>query len=70
MVPNIEPEKAGDPMVFVSMHVQPRNGSAFAAQGIYRVPKHKLGALAIGRRIGVSYLPGQPQSATIDWSRV
>ncbi|HEY7608026.1 MAG TPA: hypothetical protein VIF14_02260 [Alphaproteobacteria bacterium] len=70
MVPNIEPEKAGDPMVFVAMQVQPRKAAAFAAQGIYRVPKHKLGALAIGRRVAVAYLPGQPQSATIDWSRV
>ena len=70
MVPNIDPEKADDPMVFVAMQVQPRKGAAFAAQGIYRVPKHKLGALAIGRRISVSYLPGQPQSATIDWTRV
>jgi len=69
-VPNIDPEKADDPMVFVAMQVQPRKGAAFAAQGIYRVPKHKLGALAIGRRISVSYLPGQPQSATIDWTRV
>jgi hypothetical protein len=34
------------------------------------VPKHKLGALAIGRRVAVSYLPGQPGSATIDWARV
>jgi hypothetical protein len=52
------------------MQVKPRNGPAFAAQGIYRVPKHKLGALAIGRRVAVSFLPGQPQSATIDWARV
>lgn len=70
MVPGIEPGKAGDPMVFVAMQVKPRNGAPFAAQGIYRVPKHKLGALAIGRRVSVSYLPGQPQSATIDWARV
>ena len=70
MVPGIEPEKAGDPMLFVAMQVKPRNGAPFAAQGIYRVPKHKLGALAIGRRVAVSYLPGQPQSATIDWARV
>jgi hypothetical protein len=70
MVPGIEPEKANDSMVFVAMQVRPRNGAAFAAQGLYRVPKHKLGALAIGRRVPVAYLPGQPQSATIDWSRV
>ncbi len=70
MVPDIDPEKAGDPMVFVAMQVQPRKGAAFPAQGIYRVPKHKLGALTIGRRVAVSYLPGQPQSATIDWARV
>jgi hypothetical protein len=70
MVPGIEAEKAGDPMVFVAMQVKPRNGAPFAAQGIYRVPKHKLGALAIGRRVAVSYLPGQPGSATIDWARV
>jgi len=57
-------------MVFVQMQVRPRKGVAFAAQGIYRVPKHKLGSLAIGRRVAVSYLPGEPQSATIDWSRV
>ncbi len=70
MVPGIEPEKAGDPMVFVAMQVKPRNGAPFPAQGLYRVPKHKLGALAIGRRVSVAYLPGQPQSATIDWARV
>jgi hypothetical protein len=70
MVPGIEPEKAGDPMVFVAMQVKPRKGDAFVAQGIYRVPRNKLGALAIGRRVAVAYLPGQPQSATIDWSRV
>jgi hypothetical protein len=70
MVPGIEPEKAGDPMVFVAMQVRPRKGAPFAAQGLYRVPKHKLSALAIGRRVPVSYLPGQPQSATIDWARV
>ncbi len=70
MVPGIEPEKAGDPMVFGALQVQPKRGAAFAAQGIHRVPKGKLGTLAIGRRVPVSYLPGQPQSATIDWSRV
>ena len=70
MVPGIEAEKADDPMVFVQMQVRPRKGATFDAQGIYRVPKHKLGSLAIGRRVPVSYLPGQPQSATIDWSRV
>jgi hypothetical protein len=70
MVPGIEPEKAGDPMVFVAMQVKPRRGAPFAAQGIYRVPRNKLGAIAIGRRVAVSYLPGQPQSATIDWARV
>lgn len=70
MVPGIEAEKADDPMVYVAMQVKPRKGAAFVAQGLYRVPKHKLGALAIGRRVPVSYLPGQPQSATIDWSRV
>jgi hypothetical protein len=57
-------------MVFVAMQVQPRNGAAFTAQGIYRVPKRKLGSLAIGRRVPVAFLPGQPQTATIDWSRV
>ena len=70
MVPGIEPDKAGDPMVFVAMQVKPRNGAPFAAQGLYRVPRHKLGALAIGRRVSVAYLPGQPQSTTIDWARV
>ena len=72
MAPNaqLDPEKADDPMVYVAMQVQPRNGAPFAAQGIYRVPKRKLSALAIGRRVPVSFLPGQPQSATIDWSRV
>ena len=70
MVPGIEAAKADDPMVFVAMQVKPRKGAAFTAQGIYRVPKHKLGALAIGRRVAVAYLPGQPQSATIDWARV
>ena len=70
MVPGIEAEKAGDPMVFVAMQVKPRSGAPFATQGVYRVPKHKLGALAIGRRVAVSYLPGQPESATIDWARV
>jgi hypothetical protein len=70
MVPGIELEKANDPMVFVAMQVKPRKGDAFVAQGIYRVPRNKLGALAIGRRVAVAYLPGQPQSATIDWSRV
>lgn len=70
MVPGVEPEKADDPMVFVQMQVRPRKGADFAAQGIYRVPKHKLTALSIGRRVPVAYLPGQPQSATIDWSRV
>ena len=49
---------------------RPRKGVAFPAQGVYRVPKQKLGTLAIGRRVAVYYLPGQPQSAMIDWSRV
>ncbi|MCW5772691.1 MAG: hypothetical protein KIT16_13695 [Rhodospirillaceae bacterium] len=70
MVPTIEPEKANDPMVFVSMQVQPYKGAAFAAQGIYRVPQRKLSALAIGRKVPVSYIPGEPSSATIDWSRL
>ncbi|MGH7002431.1 MAG: hypothetical protein ACREIP_00635, partial [Alphaproteobacteria bacterium] len=72
MVPSaqLDPEKADDPMVYVAMQVQPRNGAPFAAQGIYRVPKRKLTALAIGRRVPVAFLPGQPQTATIDWSRL
>lgn len=72
MAPNaqLDAEKAGDPMVYVAMRVQPRNGAPFAAQGIYRVPKRKLSLLAIGRRVPVAFLPGQPETATIDWSRV
>jgi hypothetical protein len=66
----LDPEKAADPMVYVAMQVQPRNGAAFVAQGIFRVPKRKLGALTIGRRVPVAFLTGQPQTATIDWSRV
>jgi len=66
----VDADKADDPMVYVAMQVQPRQGAAFAAQGIYRVPKRKLGTLAIGRRVPVAYLPGQPETATIDWSRV
>ena len=66
----LDAEKAGDPMVYVAMQVQPSNGAPFAAQGIYRVPKRKLGSLAIGRRVPVAFLPGQPETATIDWSRV
>jgi hypothetical protein len=66
----LDAEKAADPMVYVAMEVQPRQGAAFAAQGIYRVPKKKLGTLAIGRRVPVAFLPGRPETATIDWSRV
>jgi len=66
----LDSEKADDPMVYIAMQVQPRNGAAFAAQGIYRVPKRKLTALAIGRRVPVAYLAGQPETATIDWSRM
>jgi len=66
----LDAEKAGDPMVYVAMQVQPRKGAPFAAQGIHRVPKCKLGSLAIGRRVPVAFLPGQPETATIDWSRV
>jgi hypothetical protein len=70
MVPGVDAEKADDPMVYIAMQVQPRQGAAFAAQGIYRVPKRKLGVLAIGRRVPVAFLPGEPGSATIDWSRL
>lgn len=70
MVPGVEPEKAEDPMVYVAMQVQPRKGAAFAAQGIYRVPQRKLGALSIGRKVPVAFIPGEPSSATIDWARV
>lgn len=66
----LDAEKAADPMVYVAMQVHPRQGAAFAAQGIYRVPKTKLGTLAIGRRVPVAFLPGRPETATIDWSRV
>ena len=66
---NLDADKADDPMVFIQMQVRPRSGAAFAAQGLYRVPQGKLPALSIGRRVPVSFLPGEPQSATIDWSR-
>lgn len=72
MVPSahLDSDKADDPMVYVAMQVQPRDGAPFAAQGIYRVPKRKLTALAIGRRVPVAFLSGQPETATIDWSRI
>jgi hypothetical protein len=67
---NLDADKADDPMIYVAMQVQPRQGAAFASQGIFRVPKRKLAALAIGRKVPVAFLPGQPETATIDWSRL
>lgn len=67
----LDPAIADDPMIYLSLQVEPRDGAApFASQGVHRVPRSRLGKLAIGKRIPVAYLPGNTASATIDWTRL
>jgi hypothetical protein len=64
------PDMADDPMVRISLRVEPPGGAPFTTDGLFRVPKAKLGLLALGGRVPVAVIAGDRASATIDWARL
>lgn len=64
------PEVADDPMVRLSLRVESPDGASFTTDGLFRVPKAKLGLLTLGGRVPVAVISGDRDSATIDWARL
>ncbi|MBX3502206.1 MAG: hypothetical protein KF889_22430 [Alphaproteobacteria bacterium] len=64
------PDMADDPMVRITLRVEPPGGAPFTTDGLFRVPKAKLGMLALGGRVPVAVISGDRDSATIDWARL
>jgi hypothetical protein len=64
------PDMADDPMVRITLRVEPSGGAPFTTDGLFRVPKAKLGLLALGGRVPVAVIAGDRDSATIDWARL
>jgi hypothetical protein len=64
------PDMADDPMVRITLRVEPSDGLPFITDGLFRVPKAKLGLLALGGRVPVAVVSGERASATIDWARL
>jgi hypothetical protein len=66
-----EPHSKDDPMVFMTMSVMAADGSNFTAQGIHRVPGHRLQLLSPGTTLPVAYLPADPVNSTcVNWDRL
>lgn len=64
------PDMADDPMVRITLRVEPSGGAPFTTDGLFRVPKAKLGQLTLGGRVPVAVISGDRASATIDWARL
>lgn len=64
------PDMADDPMVRISLRVEPPDSAPFTTDGLFRVPKAKLGLLTLGGRVPVAVIAGDRNSATIDWARL
>ncbi|MGE0424506.1 MAG: hypothetical protein AB7O88_19760 [Reyranellaceae bacterium] len=64
------PDMADDPMVRITLRVEPPGGAPFVTDGMFRVPRAKLGMLTLGGRVPVAVISGERNSATIDWARL
>lgn len=64
------PDMADDPMVRITLRVEPSGGAPFTTDGLFRVPRAKLGQLTLGGRVPVAHIAGDRDSATIDWARL
>ena len=61
---------ADDPMVRITLRVEPPGSAPFVTDGMFRVPRAKLGMLTLGGRVPVAVVSGERNSATIDWARL
>jgi hypothetical protein len=66
--PGLPPEEADDPISMVVFTYQ-AGGRSLRAQIMVRVPDGKGDTLIPGASVPIAYLPENPQTATIDWSR-
>lgn len=64
----LPPEQADDPLVSVSFGYAGPDGQQRTMTALVRVPDGKQ--LTAGQPVPVSYLPNDPDTATIDWSRL
>lgn len=64
----LPPEQADDPLVAVSFGYSGPDGQARTMNALVRVPDGKQ--LVAGQPVPVVYLPDQPDTATIDWTRL
>lgn len=63
-------ERANDPLIYVSMRVEPEVGEPYQAESLFRAPRDQLADLTIGARVPIAHIPGDQNSATIDWDRL
>jgi hypothetical protein len=64
----LPPDQADDPLVSVSFGYAGPDGQQRTMTALVRVPDGKQ--LSAGQPVPVSYLPNDPDTATIDWSRM
>ncbi len=64
----LAPDQADDPLVAVSFGYPGPDGQQRTMNALVRVPDGKH--VAAGQPVPISYLPDQPDVATIDWSRL
>lgn len=65
----VSAEPADDPLLHVVFTYVGPGGTELRKVALIRVPDGKERILTPGRAVPVSYLPGTPDTATIDWSR-
>lgn len=65
----LPPHEADDPIMLVAFNYRVA-GKALRSQIMVRVPDGKGSRLIPGGSIPIAYLPQEPETATIDWSRV
>ncbi|GAA1741866.1 hypothetical protein [Luedemannella helvata] len=69
LTPDLPVDHADDPLVRVGFSYVGPGGTELRTEALTRVPDGKDHVLAPGRAVPVSYLPHDPQAATIDWAR-
>lgn len=63
--------QADDPMVVMTLKVEPAGAPPYTAQGVYRVADGKAHALVVGNRVPVAFLPEDPVNLTaVDWEAI
>lgn len=63
-------DRADDPLMHVLFTYTPMGGSEMRTEAMVRVPDGKYLPTQPGTRIPIRYLPNDPSTATIDWSRL